>query len=102
MTTERITVHLGIGQQTAGSLRLQQLMKERATPANEYVPRTVEEWRVMGDPGKGYPPYRFTFSSDRYVTPEAAARGYIEAMKDWVDGPHLEHRTITYTAWETS
>lgn len=69
------------------------------TPGDD-EPRTVEEWRVTGDPGHGYPPYRFTFRSDRYETPEEAARKFCELGQDWADGPHLAHRTITYTAWE--
>lgn len=100
--TERITLNIQIGQETEESVRLQQLMKSRSTPINEQALRTVEEWRVTGDPGKGYPWYRFTFSSDRYETPEEAARGYVGAMRDWIDGPHLDHRTVTYGAWEAS
>jgi hypothetical protein len=99
---EQITVQFQIGRQTEESVRLQRLMKTRSTPITEQAPRTVEEWRITGEPGSGYPSYRFTFSSDRYETPQEAARAYVEAMTDWDDGPHLEHRTITYTAWETT
>lgn len=63
-------------------------------------PRTIEEWRVTGDPGQGYPPYRFTFRTGEYLEPELAARKWIDFAKDWTDGPHLSHRTVTYSAWE--
>jgi hypothetical protein len=62
--------------------------------------RTVDEWLLTGDPGHGYPPYRFTFNSDRYEDPERAARKFCELAKDWTDGPHLKRRTVTYTAWQ--
>lgn len=97
---DEIRIELQIGQQSPESIRLRQLMKERAIRADDREPRTVEEWRVTGEPGKGYPSYRFTFSSDRYEHPEAAARGFVESVSDWVDGPHLDHRTIAYWAWE--
>lgn len=70
---------------------------------------TYEEWRVTGTPGKGYPPYSFTWSPgvDRFPRaddPEREARGFVALFEDsgttWADGPHLHKRTVTVTDWE--
>jgi hypothetical protein len=53
-----------------------------------------DEWRVTGEPGKGYPPYHFVFDD------EDEARAFVAAMRKWDDGPHLEHRQVAETAWE--
>lgn len=62
----------------------------------------VHEWRVTGEPGDGYPSYSFTWRSDddRWPTPkqaEAAARLFVSRVAPWDEGPHLHHRTVTYT-----
>lgn len=68
--------------------------------------RRYEEWRVTGDPGHGYPPYEFTWSTwtDPDRDPGQAARAFISEVADhkggWVDGPHLSRRTVTVTEWE--
>lgn len=68
--------------------------------------QVVHEWRITGEPGRGtYPHYEFTFRSgdERWPTPdlaETAAREFVEKMQGWDDGPHLSHRTVTYTDWE--
>ena len=76
---------------------------------------TFEEWRVTGDPGPSFPQYDFVFGSPTRRAmgadedPEAAARRFVEQIREaaaelgrggWVDGPHLQHRTVTYTEWE--
>lgn len=67
---------------------------------------TFEEWRVTGEPGRGYPPYRFTWTADadsygsQCPDPESAARSFVEAVRDWDNGPHLHRRTVTRTEWE--
>lgn len=61
-----------------------------------------EEWRVTGDPGGSFPLYDFTFRQPQHVDPEKAARGFVALMRDhdnWVDGPHLSHRTVTESRW---
>lgn len=75
--------------------------------------KTVHEWRVWGEPGtlgpnteERYPSYGFTYRDDDKRWPgeaaELTARLFIERMGDgsWEDGPHLAHRTVTYTDWE--
>lgn len=55
------------------------------------------EWRVVGDPGPDYPPYAFTFHD------EDEARGFVALARErgqWLDGPHLDRRTVIETAWE--
>lgn len=67
---------------------------------------TYEEWRVIGDPGPGYPPYEFTWSRLRQPDrdPEEHARGFMalaERTRDrWADGPYLQRRTVTVTDWQ--
>lgn len=77
---------------------------------------TVEEWRVTGQPdsahGVEFPPYSFVWRSDemyddrsrkegrRVLTAEEAAKRFAAHMDSWTDGPHVHHRTVTYTAWE--
>lgn len=66
-----------------------------------------EEWEVTGDPGHGFPPYRFVFShhvtdiNPSYgATPEEAARRFVErSAKDW-PWVQLRRRTITTTPWQ--
>ena len=58
------------------------------------APVVVDEWRVTGDPGPGYPPYVYVW------TDEKPARTFADEMRGWVDGPHLHHRTVTYGPWE--
>jgi hypothetical protein len=79
----------------------------------------VDEWHVTGDPtvelrwdGEEikipFPPYHFVYRSDdsRWCGAEAeqAARGFVERcssgtepLRRWRDGPHLFHRTVTYS-----
>jgi hypothetical protein len=61
-----------------------------------------EQWLVTGDPGQGYPPYDFTWSSARYDDPEFAARSFVDVIRcrgGWPDGPHLACRTVITTPW---
>lgn len=66
---------------------------------------TFEEWRVTGTPDDDAPPYDFTWSPYRnhhLGDPEAGARRFVALIADhggWPDGPHLEHRTVTVSAW---
>lgn len=63
---------------------------------------TYEEWRVTGQPGRGYPPYEFTWSTLRNPhlgEAEGAARAFMAQELDWDDGPHLHRRTVTITEW---
>ena len=82
----------------------------------------VEEWHVTGDPTvviewngqrleKDFPPYHFIYRSDDQRWPgreaEQKARAFVERClsetdqaKRWRDGPHLFHRTVTYSALE--
>lgn len=84
--------------------------------------RTEHEWRVTGQPGPilhkdqtvavEFPYYRHVwtdagalkYGQAEETTAELAARGFIRRVKTgkhpWLDGPHLEHRTVTYTDWE--
>jgi hypothetical protein len=99
---DRITISFQVGGQVSPEAAANQhLWEKRAIPAElaDDQPRTVEEWRITGDPGHGYPPYRFTFRSDQYQDPEASARKFCELGGDWANGPHLSHRTVTYSAW---
>jgi hypothetical protein len=80
------------------------------------VMTVVHEWRVTGQPqsshGVEFPPYLFVWRSDRsyddrsrtdgapVLSAEEAARRFAGAMQDWDDGPHLSHRTVTYSSWE--
>lgn len=62
---------------------------------------THEEWRVVGYPEPGYPEYDYTWGS-KYSpsgSPEENAKTFINLCDDWVDGPHLYHRTVTTTEW---
>lgn len=64
----------------------------------------VQEWRITGDPGQGYPYYVFVFRSDdpRWegeAEQKARAQHAVMAEGNWDDGPHLQHRTVTYTPW---
>jgi hypothetical protein len=62
---------------------------------------TYEEWRVIGHPGPGFPPYTYTWSQ-HHGDPERAARGFMALIADherWADGPHLHKRTVTVTEW---
>lgn len=65
-----------------------------------------DEWRVTGDPGRGYGEYGFTWSAARGdADPEKSARGFIARIRDarhpeWADGPHLSRRSVTVTEWE--
>jgi hypothetical protein len=66
---------------------------------------TYEEWRVTGNPGDGYEPYRFTFSPQRGdADPETVACNFVRLIhkgdRPWTDGPHLHRRTVTVTDWE--
>lgn len=97
---DKVRVEIQIGQESPASIRLRQVIKERSARAHNDEPRVADEWLVTGEPGGGYPSYRFTFSSDRYEDAEAAARGFIGSTDRWADGPHLRHRTVTYTAWD--
>lgn len=66
---------------------------------------TVEEWRVTGDPGGGFPPYEFVWSPQR--NPQLGdsgheARGFVDlvaAHGGWPDGPHLSRRIVATTPW---
>jgi len=66
---------------------------------------TFEEWRVTGDPGRGYPLYDFVFGSPTRramgedTDPETAARDFLARTRDWLHGPRLQSRTVTYTEW---
>jgi hypothetical protein len=99
----RVTVQLQIGGHADPEMAAHQhLWEKRPVPAeltDEHA-RTIDEWRVTGEPGHGYPSYRFTFRSDSHEDPEASARKFAELGVDWADGPHLSHRTVTYSAWE--
>lgn len=67
------------------------------------VVTTVEEWRVTGDPGPEFGPYHFVWSSRTGLNPERPARAFMAMVAprhDWVDGPHLHRRTVTFTEWE--
>jgi hypothetical protein len=77
----------------------------------------VDEWHVRGDPTvvierngetleQAFPPYHFVYRSDdsRWCGTAAkqAAREFVERCfsdpaKRWRDGPHLFHRTVTYS-----
>jgi len=77
----------------------------------------VEEWHVSGDPTvsiewngqtltRDFPPYHFVYRSDDARWPgtaaEQKAREFVERClsdpaKRWQDGPHLFHRTVTYS-----
>lgn len=97
----RITVTIG-GEVSPEVAAVRHLWERRSVPpelANDQ-PRTIEEWFVFGEPGPGYPTYRFMWRSDEYADPEAAARAFIEFATSWVEGPHLDHRTVTYSEWE--
>ena len=64
---------------------------------------TYEEWRVTGDPGEGFPPYSFTWSTRGYGEPEVEARSFARTIRvydNWRDGPHVHKRTVTVTDWE--
>jgi hypothetical protein len=66
------------------------------------VSSVIEEWRVTGDPGHGYPPYQFIWSTATSADPETPARAFVEMVRDrhdWVDGPNLHYRTVTYSEW---
>ena len=62
---------------------------------------TVTEWEVTGDPGYGYPPYRFVFGaeSSRSDDPERDLRAFLSVCGDWKDGPHVRRREVTRTEW---
>lgn len=99
--TTRVTLRIG-GQVAPEVAAVQHLWKKRPIPPELAAdqPRTIDEWLVTGQPGDGYPPYLYTWRSDEYADPEAWARAHIGLMGDWVDGPHLAHRTVTYSGWE--
>lgn len=100
--SDRVTVSLRIGgTPSAESEANKHLWERRPVPPHLMgdQPRTIDEWRITGNPGHGYPPYWFTFYGDVYEDPEASARKFCELARDWADGPHLSHRTVTYTAW---
>lgn len=69
---------------------------------------SYEEWRVTGDPGEGFPPYTFTWSSvgpSAWEFPENEARNFVRLIQDhggWPDGPHLLRRTVTVAEWESA
>ncbi len=81
------------------------------------APVEVEEWRVTGQPqplanGTTFPFYvhvwrsdqtydeRSRMEGDRVHSAEQAARRFVAVMRGWGDGPHLHHRTVTYSPWE--
>lgn len=97
---DRVTIRFQVGGQPSPEAAANQHhWQKRAVPAELAAdqPRTIDEWRITGDPGDGFPPYRFTFRSDEYEDPEASARKFCELSAKWA---HLSHRTVTYTAWE--
>lgn len=79
----------------------------------------VDEWHVRGDPTvviewngettrDDFPPYHFVYRSDdsRWcgTAAEQKAREFVkrclsetDPAKRWRDGPHLFHRTVTYS-----
>lgn len=68
----------------------------------------VQEWRVTGDPGSGYPSYSFVWprpGAKRHdedpLDGEAAARAFYDGVAVKWQSHALEHRTVTYTPWET-
>lgn len=79
--------------------------------------RRVHEWQVAGQPNPlgtlEFPYYTHIWRDDRMynavggihgelvLTAEQAARQFIDSgnAKNWTDGPHLTHRTVTYTEW---
>jgi hypothetical protein len=99
--TVRMTVSIG-GQVSPADAAVRHLWQTRPIPPElaHDQPRMIDEWLVTGDPGNGYPPYRYTWRSDEYAEPEAAARAYIDIVGEWAAGPHLAHRTVTYSGWE--
>lgn len=74
-------------------------------PAEPRPDLVVEEWRITGEPGQGYPHYEFVYrSNDPRWNGQAELEARIQhaAMADggtWEDGPHLQHRTVTYGPW---
>lgn len=101
--THQITISIG-GAPSPEAVAARPFFEQKTTAPTDAA-RTVEEWRVTGEPGHGYPTYSFTFSGDRYDNPETSARKFIELHETvtatpWTDGPHLSYRTVTYTAWE--
>lgn len=65
---------------------------------------SYEEWRVTGEPGQGFGPYKFTWSPKRGDEhPEDKARNFVRVIErsddPWTDGPHLQHRTVVVTSW---
>lgn len=75
---------------------------------------TFEQWMVTGEPGHGYPSYRFVWGlptgkapgRDDGRTAEDEARAFVAAIRSaelrgmWEDGPYLHHRTVTVGEWE--
>lgn len=72
----------------------------------------VNEWRVTGEPGNGWPSYSHTWRSDRMyddssraegaltLTAEQAARRFAESVGPWDEGPAVSRRTVITTRWE--
>jgi hypothetical protein len=65
----------------------------------------VHEWRVIGDPGPGFPPYDFTWRSEgpepSENEAEQNARTFLTLIGEtWNRPPSLAHRTVTYSPWE--
>lgn len=67
---------------------------------------TYKKWRVTGDPGHGYPPYKYTWS-DREEPDKGAAKhaawaflAHIQGLPhSWDSGPFLHCQTITESEW---
>ena len=78
-----------------------------AGPAPAVVER-FDEWAVIGEPGSGYPPYRFVWSRESGPVggrddPEQAAKTFAARVlaHRWQTGPELMRRTITRSEWQS-
>jgi hypothetical protein len=67
---------------------------------------TYKKWRITGDPGPGYPPYTYTWSSRENPDESAAehsARAFLARIqglaRSWERGQFLHCQTITESAW---